>query len=66
MQSRLSTGKIELISNFLNQVEQHIRKNFPEAAKRKFGNKDPANNQNAYKYKKLHKYYSDGLNYYVD
>ena len=64
MQSRLSTGKIELISNFLNQVEQHIRKNFPEAAKRKFGNKDPANNQNAYKYKKLHKYYSDGLKYY--
>ena len=64
MQSRLSTGKIELISNFLNQVEQNIRKNFPEAAKRKFGNKDPSNNQNAYKYKKLHKYYSDGLKYY--
>ena len=39
MQKRLIKKKNDSISQFLNQMEQYIRKKFPEAVKRKFGNK---------------------------
>ena len=64
MQNRIIDNNKDSISKYLNQMEQYIRKKYPEASKRKFGNKNEMNNQNSFKYKKLHKYYSDGLKYY--
>jgi hypothetical protein len=64
MKDRLSTGKIESQSKFLNAMYQEMSKKFPEATKRHFKKTNYGVLKKAYKYKKLHIYYPESLKYY--
>ena len=64
MCKRLNTGKIELISRFLNRMYQEMLTKHKESTKRRFRKIGYGTLKKSHKYKKMHIYYPNSLKFY--